>query len=113
MQPMQRNPSSYTAGAPQAGTTVPRRPSPTESQQQRQQMQTMAPNYVSGDVPRDDPRQKQQFEAGQRQRMMEIEEQNRRDLETYNASIPKAKIANGTARVGWLWRLASPSCGPL
>ncbi|KAK2069211.1 hypothetical protein P8C59_003811 [Phyllachora maydis] len=46
MQPIQRNPSSNYTIASQQSAPAPRRPSPTESQQQRIQMQNMAPNYT-------------------------------------------------------------------
>jgi serine/threonine-protein kinase CLA4 len=95
MQP-QRNQSGYT---PQQSTMDSgRRPSPTEQQQQRQQMQSMAPNY--NNQAREEQRRKEQFEAAQRQRMMEMEEQNRRDLETYNASIPKTKTPMAQQEIG-------------
>ena len=93
LQPIQRNPSSYSTAPSSSGADAALRPSQTESQQQRQQMQNMAPNYVTNSAARDEQRQKQQFEAAQRQRMMEMEEQNRRDLEAYNASIPKSKTS--------------------
>ncbi len=103
MPPMQRAPNSYsgsTVVSSQSGSTVPRRPSPTESQQQRQQMQTMASNYVTGDTARDDPRQKQQFEPAQRQRMAEPDDQGRRDMDSYNAAIPKTKTPMAQQELG-------------
>ncbi|CAK7242211.1 MAG: Protein kinase [Sporothrix thermara] len=87
------------------GTNV--RPSPSESQQQRQQMQNMASNYVSnsgggGSSQQDDMRQmqQQQYEAAQRQRMLEMEEQERRELEAYNASLPKTKVPMAQQELG-------------
>jgi len=106
MQPMQRNPSNYSTASGQigSGASGPRRPSPTESQQQRMQMQNMATNYVQNDAAQQDrerERQKQQqYEAAQRQRMMEMEEQNRRDLEAYNASLPKSKTPMAQQEIG-------------
>lgn len=99
MQPMQRNPSAYNT-MPQVGTSpAPRRPSPPESQdQQRQQMQTMASNYVSPDRSREEQRARE--EAAARQRQMEMEEQNRRDMEAYNASIPKTKTPSAQQEIG-------------
>ncbi|CAI0646994.1 unnamed protein product, partial [Colletotrichum noveboracense] len=72
------------------------RPSPTESQQQRMQMQGMASNYQPD--PREEQRLKQ-LEA-QRAREREIEEQNRRDLEVFNASIPKTKTPMAQQEIG-------------
>jgi len=110
MQPMQRNPSSYsTASQPGAVPGSTRRPSPTESQQQRQQMQSMATNYVTADVAREEQRQKQQMEAAQRQRIAEMEEQNRRDMEAYNAAIPKTKTPMSQQELGGYGGGGSPS----
>ncbi|TPX13780.1 uncharacterized protein E0L32_005724 [Thyridium curvatum] len=109
MQPMQRNPSSYSvAGSQQGGSGAPRRPSPTEAQQQRQQMQGMASNYVQNDQAREEQRQKQ-AEAAQRQRMMEIEEQNRREMEAYNASLPKSKTPMAQQELGGYGSSSVPS----
>lgn len=68
------------------------RPNVAETSQQRQQMQNMAANYTQPD--RDD-RQKQ-LEM-QRQQM---EEQQRRDLEAYNASLPKTKVPMAQQEIG-------------
>jgi hypothetical protein len=86
MQPMQRNPGSYT----QQQTMAPRRPSPTESQQQRMQMQNMATNYVSSNQGREDPMQRQRMD----------EDQERRELEAYNASLPKSKTSMAQQELG-------------
>lgn len=108
MQPMQRNPSS-TYGS-QQGVGGQRRPSPTESQnQQRMQMQNMAPNYVNNDRSREEQRVRD-AEAAQRQKMMEMEEQNRRDMEAYNASIPKAKTPAAQQELGGYG--GAPASGP-
>ncbi|KAJ9152027.1 Non-specific serine/threonine protein kinase [Pleurostoma richardsiae] len=97
--PMQR-PSYNTAPSQNSiPAAAPRRPSPTESQQQRNQMQSMAPNYVTNDRAREEDRQRQ-AEAAQRERMREIEEQNRRDLEAYNASIPSKKVPLAQQELG-------------
>ena len=100
MQPMQRNPSSSYTSVSQPGANGQRRPSPTESQQQqRLQMQNMAPNYVANDRSREEQRMRD-AEAAQRQKMMEMEEQNRRDMEAYNASIPKTKPSLAQQELG-------------
>ncbi|KAI8720819.1 Non-specific serine/threonine protein kinase [Fusarium sp. LHS14.1] len=101
---------------PQSGSTPPRRPerparpderpSPSEQQQQRQQMQAMAPNYVSQEALREEQRKKQ-LEA-QRQREREIEEQNRRELEAYNASLPKTKVPLAQQEIGGYGGSPSP-----
>ncbi|GJC95765.1 non-specific serine/threonine protein kinase [Colletotrichum higginsianum] len=90
----QRQPSYNTQ--PSAQGQQQRRPSPTEQQQQRQQMQGMATNYQPD--PREEQRLKQ-LEA-QRAREREIEEQNRRDLEVFNSSIPKTKTPMAQQEIG-------------
>ncbi|KAJ0160104.1 Serine/threonine-protein kinase CLA4 [Colletotrichum tanaceti] len=90
----QRQPSYNTQ--PSAQGQQQRRPSPTEQQQQRQQMQGMATNYQTD--PREEQRLKQ-LEA-QRAREREIEEQNRRDLEVFNSSIPKTKTPMAQQEIG-------------
>ncbi|WDK15402.1 hypothetical protein CGRA01v4_06683 [Colletotrichum graminicola] len=90
----QRQPSYNTQPSSQGQQ---RRPSPTEQQQQqRLQMQGMASNYQAD--PREEQRLKQ-LEA-QRIREREIEEQNRRDLEAFNASIPKTKTPMAQQEIG-------------
>jgi protein-serine/threonine kinase len=113
IQPMQRNPSGYNT-APQVGTSpAPRRSSPTESQQQQQQqqqrmqMQNMASNYVSPDRTREEQRARE--EAAARQRQMEMEEQNRRDMEAYNASLPKTKTPLAQQEIGGGYIGGSPA----
>ncbi|KAH8673704.1 kinase-like domain-containing protein [Xylariales sp. PMI_506] len=69
------------------------RPTANENSQQRQQMQAMASKYVTPDASRDE-RQKQ-LEL-QRQREME----DRREMDEYNASIPKNKIPMAQQEVG-------------
>ncbi|PQE22251.1 putative kinase CHM1 protein [Rutstroemia sp. NJR-2017a WRK4] len=91
LQGQQRN-NSY--GSPQQ---QPRRPTPPEQSQQRNQMQPMGSNYNSPDA-REEQRQKQ-LEA-QRQREREIEEQNRRDMEAYNASIPQSRPPMAQQEIG-------------
>ncbi|KAK0629765.1 kinase-like domain-containing protein [Bombardia bombarda] len=100
IQSMQRNPSStYTATvSAQPGANPPRRPSPTESQQQRMQMQGMSQGYVSDRSREEQQQQQQQRIREERQR--EIEEQNRRDMEAYNAAIPKTKTPMAQQELG-------------
>lgn len=93
--PAQRN-NSYGTPQSQAGN-APRRPTPPESQQQRQQMQQMASNYVDPKT-REDQRQKQ-LEAQRRDREI-AEEQNRRDMEAYNASIPQTRVPMAQQEIG-------------
>lgn len=81
MQPIQRNPSSNYTIASQQSAPAPRRPSPTESQQQRIQMQNMAPNYVSTDRTREDTAQWQRT----------LDEEDHLDYDAYNTAIPKTK----------------------
>ncbi|KAI1828231.1 kinase-like domain-containing protein [Xylaria intraflava] len=74
--------------------SLPPRPAPPDSSaQQRQQLQNMAPNYIPPDVARDEQRQRLE-------RQREIEEQNRRDQEAYNASIPQKKTALAKQEIG-------------
>lgn len=93
----QRNPS-YGTGAPQSPVTS-RRPTIGENQQQKQQMQAMSPNYVSQDALREEQRRKQ-IEAQQRQREADEQERERRELEAYNASLPKSKLPMAKQEIG-------------
>ncbi|KAL6869497.1 Protein kinase [Amphichorda felina] len=103
----QRNPSgSQSSGSSQ------RRPDPQQQQQQqqqqlqlqqqqqqqqqRQQMQAMSPNYVSQDALREEQRKKQL----EMQRQREAEDRERRELEAYNASLPKTKVPLAKQEVG-------------
>lgn len=85
--------SSY-ANIPTQQQSPPPRPAPPENTaQQRQQMQNMATNYVPPDTTREDQRQRLE-------RQREIEEQNRRDQEAYNASIPQKKTPLAKQEIG-------------
>ncbi|KAK3322161.1 kinase-like domain-containing protein [Apodospora peruviana] len=97
MQPIQRNPSSSytTTPSPQSNASAPRRPSPTEAQQQRNQMQHMSSGYVSADRQREEQQRLRELE-----RQKQIEEQNRRDMEAYNASIPKTRTPLAQQELG-------------
>ena len=92
IQPAQRN-NSYGSNSIQAGNQAPRRPTPPEAQQQRNQMQQMANSY--GDPrARDDSRQREQ--DAQRQRDIQDaqdreDEQQRREMERYNQEISQQK----------------------
>ncbi|KAI0391329.1 kinase-like domain-containing protein [Xylariaceae sp. FL0594] len=90
MPPQQK--SSYGNLPPQQNAP-PRPPPPDSASQQRQQMQTMASNYAPPDPAREEQRQRLE-------RQREIEEQNRRDLEAYNASLPQKKIPLAQQEVG-------------
>ncbi|GAP89693.2 putative STE STE20 PAKA protein kinase [Rosellinia necatrix] len=94
--------SSYGSVPPQQQNAPPRPPPPENTAQQRQQMQGMAPNYVPPDATRDEQRQRLE-------RQREIEEQNRRDLEAYNASIPQKKVPLAKQEVGGGYGGASPA----
>ncbi|KAH9887515.1 Pkinase-domain-containing protein [Xylariomycetidae sp. FL2044] len=99
MPPSQPRNNGYGNMPSQSPASAPRRPSPPESlSQQRQQMQSMAPNYVPPEVAREEQRQKQ-LEL-QRQREREIEERNRREQEAYNASIPQKKVPMAQQEIG-------------
>ncbi|KAJ5043136.1 uncharacterized protein L3040_004519 [Drepanopeziza brunnea f. sp. 'multigermtubi'] len=109
IQNTQRN-NSYGTPSSSSSTTIntPRRPTPPESsqqqQQQRQQMQQMASNYVDPRL-REEQRQKEleaqrQREKEKEQREREMEEQNRRDMEEYNASLPKTRLPMAQQEVG-------------
>ncbi|KAG8419993.1 Protein kinase [Metarhizium acridum] len=93
--PTQRN-MSYGSTPPQSGNGQQRRPPLGDQQQQRQQMQNMAPNYVSQDALREEQRRKQ-MEA---QRQREAEDRERRELEAYNASLPKNKVPLAQQEIG-------------
>lgn len=94
--------NSYGTPLSIAGSNPPRRPSPPDQQQQRQQMQQMASNYVN---PQDREAQRQKQLEAQRQRDQELrdketEDQNRRDMEAYNAALPKTRPTMAQQEVG-------------
>lgn len=94
--PAQNTQRNNSFGTP---SNAPRRPTPPEATQQRQQMQQMASNYVNPQE-REDQRQQQLEAQRQRDRERETEEQNRRDMEAYNASIPKTRPTMAQQEVG-------------
>ncbi|KAI1265246.1 kinase-like domain-containing protein [Xylariaceae sp. FL1019] len=92
MPPQQK--SSYANVPTQQQTPPPRPPPPDSTAQQRQQMQSMATNYIPLDATRDEQRKKLEL------RQREMEEQNRRDLEAYNASLPQKKVPIAQQEIG-------------
>ncbi|RDW89575.1 protein kinase [Coleophoma cylindrospora] len=92
-------PGTPVNSPPNNGLEKLRRPSPPETDQQRSQMQQMAQNYVSPQQ-REEQRQRQADTQSQRDREREIEEQNRRDMEEYNASIPQTRTPIAKQEVG-------------
>ncbi|PHH82446.1 hypothetical protein CDD82_5944 [Ophiocordyceps australis] len=76
-------------------SSSPRRPLGDQAQQ-RQQLQAMSPNYVSQETLREEQRKKQ-LEA---QRQQDAEESQRRELEEYNASLPKSKVPLARQEIG-------------
>lgn len=89
----QRN-NSFPANPNQSMSNASR-PGVSEVSQQRQQMQSMASNYVSPDAQRDQQRQ-QQLEM-QRQREMEFQQ---REMDEYNASLPQQKLPMAQQEIG-------------
>ncbi|KAL7626246.1 Protein kinase [Parahypoxylon ruwenzoriense] len=93
MPPSQR--SNYGSPSQQQSATPPR-PSPPDMSQQRPQMQGVGSGY--GQSP--DVTQEQRQKQLELQRQREMEEQNRRDLEAYNASLPKKKVPLAQQEIG-------------
>ena len=95
----QRNNSFGSGPGPSSSTSssAPRRPTPPEQSQQKAQMQQMASSYVD---PQSREAQRQKQLEAQRQRDQEMEDQNRRDMEAYNASIPKTKVPLAQQELG-------------
>jgi len=89
--PQQRNNSFSTP--PQT-----RRPTPPESTQQRAQMQQMASNYVSPEV--QEAQRQRQLEAQRERERLAAEEQNKKEMEAYNASLPKNKVPITQQEIG-------------
>lgn len=91
-QPPQRPPYSSTPSQASLSQGQGQRPSPTD---QRPPMQS---GY--DDRARREDEARQRMEAAQAERMREIEEQNRRDMEAYNASIPQKKVPMAQQELG-------------
>lgn len=92
-QQQQRN--QYQPATPNQSMANATRPSQTETSQQRQQMQSMSSNYQSTEALREEQRRKQL----EQQRQRELE-QERRELEEYNASLPKTKVPMAQQEIG-------------
>ncbi|KAG5950475.1 hypothetical protein E4U53_004997 [Claviceps sorghi] len=101
------NQRNYSTTPPQSSGGAPRRPGDhhhhhhqqqqqQQQQQHRQQMQNASSNYSSQDSLREEQRRKQM--DAQRQR--EAEERERRELEAYNASLPKNKLPMAQQEIG-------------
>lgn len=103
--PSPRNPN-YSSTPPSSSASSQRRPAQVEQQQQRQKLQALAPNYVSQDAIKEKQRKKQ-LEA---QRQRESQERQRRELEEYNASLPKTKVPLAQQEIGGGYNISpSPS----
>ncbi|KAK8089328.1 Pkinase-domain-containing protein [Apiospora hydei] len=94
-QQQQQPRNNYPPVTPNQSMSNATRPSQTETSQQRQQMQSMSSNYQSTEAMREEQRRKQLEQ--QRQREME---QERRELEEYNASLPKTKVPMAQQEIG-------------
>ncbi|KUI60353.1 Serine/threonine-protein kinase CLA4 [Cytospora mali] len=90
----QRPAYSTTPSQSSMGQSQPPRQSPTD---QRPPMQT---GYGADDKARREEEARQRMEQAQADRMREIEEQNRRDMEAYNASIPQKKVPMAQQELG-------------
>ncbi|KAK0389474.1 hypothetical protein NLU13_3049 [Sarocladium strictum] len=87
--PQQRNPS-YSTNPQQSAQRRPDQPP------QRPPMQQMGSGYGSQESLREEQRKKQ-LEA---QRQREAEDRERRDMEAYNASLPKSKVPLAQQEIG-------------
>ena len=98
--PSPRNNSFGSAQTPSPNSlNSSRRPTPPEVQQQRQQMQQMASNYVDPES-REQQRQKQLEQQRQRDREREMEDRERKEQEAYNASLPKTRTPLAKQEIG-------------
>ncbi|KAI1393496.1 Pkinase-domain-containing protein [Hypoxylon trugodes] len=95
--PMPPSQRSYGNNSP-SQQTGPAPPRPAPPSQQQSTIQPLGINYggQTADQVRDEARKK----ALELQRQREIEEQNRRDLEAYNASIPQKKLPMAQQEIG-------------
>lgn len=96
-QPQQQRPAYQTSPSQSSVNQQPQRPSPTD---QRPPMQGASSGYGADDRARQEEEARQRIETAQRDRMREIEEQNRRDMEAYNASIPQKKVPIAQQEIG-------------
>ncbi|KAK7703926.1 Protein kinase [Diaporthe eres] len=92
-QPQQQRPAYQTSPSQASINQQPQRPSPTD---QRPPMQGASSGYGADDRARQEQEARQRIENAQR----EIEEQNRRDMEAYNASIPQKKVPIAQQEIG-------------
>ncbi|ROW17652.1 hypothetical protein VPNG_00953 [Cytospora leucostoma] len=85
-----------------AYSTTPSQSSTSQGQSQRQSPTDQRPPVQAGydDRARREDEARQRMEAAQAERMREIEDQNRRDMEAYNASIPQKKVPLAQQELG-------------
>ncbi|ROV89282.1 hypothetical protein VSDG_09065 [Cytospora chrysosperma] len=85
-----------------AYNTNPSQSSMSQGQSQRQSPTEQRPPMQTGydDRARREEEARQRMEAAQAERMREIEEQNRRDMEAYNASLPQKKVPMAQQELG-------------
>ena len=96
VKPIQRSPGSYTTSpSPQQPMSSPSPRMMDQQQSAMQQLQNVAPNYISADRMREEQRAREV----ERQRA-EREDQARRELEAYNASLPKTKLSMAQQELG-------------
>lgn len=96
VKPIQRSPGSYTTSpSPQQPMSSPSPRMMDQQQSAMQQLQNVAPNYISADRMREEQRAREV----ERQRA-EREDQARRELEAYNASLPKTKVSMAQQELG-------------
>ena len=95
-QPQQQRPAYQTTPSQASVNQQPQRP----STDQRPPMQGASSGYGADDRARQEEEARQRIETAQRDRMREIEEQNRRDMEAYNASIPQKKVPIAQQEIG-------------
>lgn len=83
-------------------STTPSQSSMSQGQPQRQSPTEQRPPVQTGydDRARREEEARQRMETAQAERMREIEEQNRRDMEAYNASIPQKKVPMAQQELG-------------
>lgn len=106
--PTQMNFSStppQSSGGPQRRPTVGEQ---QQQQQQRRQVQNMSPKYASHEASREDQRKKQLDSHRQR----EAEQRERRELEAYNASLPKTKVPMAQQEIGGYGNSSTSTSAP-
>lgn len=103
MPPQQQQPQRQVT--PNQSMSSAQRPSAPEQSHQRQQMASMSSNYQPQDAAAREEQRKKQLEL-QRQRELE---QERRELEEYNASLPKTKVPMAQQEIGGGGYSSSPA----